>query len=258
MRTLLPLTLLVCVFLTVPCAHAGRIIVNHDEWTTSDFGFSQAGANAATFARNVASYLNPVGGPGNFLAYSDDFSLTESDLAGALASAGHSLTVSSAVTFELPTLLAYDAILLAGQPGANPAVLTQYVNAGGNVYLAAGTFLGGDANGEAAAWNPFLNNFGLTLRGAPYNLVVGTLPVTGTHEIFTGVSNLYYNNGNTVALFGSKKGAEIVQTSAGGFGLIAVFEPGGDPGDLPEPASMTLLGAGLLAMAFLRKARTRA
>lgn len=246
-------------FFAPSLAEAGRIVLNHDEWTTSNTGFTQAGASATTFVQNVADFLNVGGGPGNFLAYSSDFSLTQSSFATALTSAGHSLTVSTAITFDLPTLQTFDAVFLAGLPGADTTVLTDYVNVGGGVYLAGGTFLAGTATGEANVWNPFLNNFGLAFQGGAYNAVVGNLPVTGTHSIFSGVSSLYYAGGNTVVLFGSNPNAQIVEATAGVGGLIAVYDDTGVGEPIPEPSTWTLLAIGLGAIGFAarRKQRSR-
>jgi hypothetical protein len=245
MRAIVLVSAVLCAVFASPSVEAGRIVVNHDEWTTSDTGFSQAGADATTFVQNLANFLNPGGGFGTFLAYSSDFSLTGASFANALTSAGHSLTVSTAITFDLPTLVMYDAVFLAGQPGANTTVLTDYVNAGGNVYLAGGTFLGGNATGEASAWNPFLNNFGLGFQGGSYNGISGVLPVTGIHPILNGVADLYYNNGNTVVLVGGNPNAQIVQ----GPGLIGVY----DDVAAPEPGGLALLGLGLAALASARR-----
>ena len=55
-------------FVFAPAAFAGRIIVNHDEWTLSDTGASTAGAaNVSTFIGNVASFMDVDGGACNFL-----------------------------------------------------------------------------------------------------------------------------------------------------------------------------------------------
>jgi hypothetical protein len=118
----------------------GRIIVAHDEVTLSNTGFSLA-PDASQFALNVASWFTGSTA-GNFLVFSTNFGLTESQLASTMTSAGHSWTVSTAVDFSLPNLLQYDAIFLAGTPADNQ-VLIDYVNAGGNVYLAGGTGQGG-------------------------------------------------------------------------------------------------------------------
>src|SRR6516165_7547225 len=57
-------------------ASAGEIILNHDEWTLTDYGFAQAPASTTAFAQNLAAQLNSNGGPCNLLVYSDNFGLT--------------------------------------------------------------------------------------------------------------------------------------------------------------------------------------
>jgi hypothetical protein len=142
--------------------------------------------------------------------------------------AGHSWTVSTAVTFSLSNLLAFDAIFLAGD-GADNSVLTAYVNAGGNVYLAGGTGVVGTglAADEAAQWNPFLNVFGLNF-GTSYNGLIGTPTtptITSTHPIFSDVKKLYWNNGNSVnELVPTELNTDILQVF-GGHGLYGVFSP---------------------------------
>lgn len=237
-------------------ANAGRIVVHHDEWTTSNTGFTTAGpANATSFVQNVADFLNIGGGTGNFLVYSTNFGLTQSSFATALTSAGHTLTVSTAVTFDLATLLTYDGVFLALPPTGDTSVLTDYVNAGGGVYIAAGTAgIGGGATAEANAWNPFLNAFGLGLLGGAYNGVSGNIAIAGGHPIFSGVSQLYQNNGSTVVLFGANPNAQIVQQTGGGIGLTGVYD---DTAAVPEPSAGLLLLTGIGAVGVFRRRKTR-
>lgn len=171
----------------------GNIVVNHDEWTISDVGFASA-PDATQFAQNLAS-LFTGGRPGKFLAYSSSFSVTDGQLVSTMTGAGHTWTTSTSVDFSLPNLLQYDAIFLAADPVDN-VVLINYVKAGGNVYLALGTGVGGPP-AEAARWNTFLNAFDLHAR-SEYNLISGVFPVTSQHPIFAGVRNLFYGNGQSV------------------------------------------------------------
>ena len=230
----------------------GRIVVNHDEWTWTDTGFAAAGgSNAATFAQNVASFLDTDGtAGGNVLVYSDNFGFGAS-FDTALAGAGYTATHSTVTPFTLANLQNYDAVYLAGNAYAeNDAVLTAYVNGGGGVFIAGGTGFGGPGP-EAATWNGFLGNFGMAFDGTQYNGVAGTLAVTGTHAIFNGVSDLYYNNGNTVLLQAmGNPNASIVQ----GPGLIAVYD--GVTAPVPEPQTYALMLAGLGALAFLARRRS--
>jgi RHS repeat-associated protein len=174
----------------------GNIVVNHDEWTISNEGFDSA-PDAAQFAQNLASFFTG-GRPGRFLAYSSNFGVTNEQFVSTLTGAGHTLTVSTGVDFSLPNLLQYDGVFLAADHADN-AVLINYVKAGGNVYLALGTGVGGPF-AEAARWNTFLNAFDLNAR-AEYNLISGVFPVTSQHPVFAGVGGLFYGNGQSVNRF---------------------------------------------------------
>lgn len=239
-------------------AQAGTIVVNGDEWTLSDSGYSLAGAsNADTFAQNLIAFLDGDGvAGGNALIYSTNFGLTGSNLNTSLTSAGYAVTTSTATTFDLTTLMGYDAIFLGGGGFAkDDAVLAAYVNAGGGVYIAAGTGFGGAA-GEAALWNGFLTEFGLEL-GTVYNGVAGNQPA-GTGPLFDGVTQLYFDNANTVYANPAEAGSSIRMSTAAGIGLIGVYRSGTapppPPNGVPLPGTIALLGIGLgLAGVSLRR-----
>jgi hypothetical protein len=199
----------------------GKIVVAHDEWTLSNTGFASA-PDARQFALNVASWFTG-GAPGNFLVYSANFGLTESQLASTMNGAGHTWTVSTTVDFSLPNLLQYDAIFLAGNAADNQ-VLIDYVNAGGNVYLAGGTGIGGSA-AEAARWNPFLHAFGLAFFGGSYNGIRGNTSITLRHPLFSDVSALYQNNGNSVRVLDPVNPNTAIPVSQSGQGLYGIFSP---------------------------------
>ncbi len=220
---------------------AGKIVVNNDEWALSDQGFPPAqDTDAAPFALNVADWFTD-GEPGDFLVYSTPFGLTTglagTELATAMTTAGHTWTVISTTTsFSLTALLQYDGIFLAGSqvddfkypPPVVPPdtqLLIDYVEAGGNVYLAGGTDPGGPAS-EAAQWNPFLNACGLEFEPSQNN-IDGTLVFTSSHTIFAGVQRLFQRDGNSInRLNPSDPGAAILVQSEAGEGLYAVCSIG--------------------------------
>jgi hypothetical protein len=240
---------------TTTSVDAGIIIVNHDEWTLSNSGFSNAGAaNAATFVNNTAN-LFAGGLGGNFLIYSNNFGLTQSSFLNTLdVNHDHDVTTNPAL-FTLANLQNYDGVFLAGGASYsyNPAILAAYVNAGGNVYIAAGTGDGG-ATVEANAWNPFLNQFGLAFQTQSYNGVGGNLaiPNPSPHPIFNGVTQLFYNNGNDALDIQVSDPQGRVLITQGGHGLWAIYEPASNA--IPEPSSLLIMG-GLLGIVALRRRR---
>jgi len=190
------LALLATLCLT-PNAQAGKIVLANDEWPLSNTGFLYS-PTAKTFATNLAQWFSD-GDPGKFHAYSNNFSFTGSSLAAAIASTGNTWTTGLDINFDLQTLLNYDAIFLGGNPADNN-VLIDYVNAGGNVYLAAGTGGWGKNNpaGEAAAWNQFLNYFNLGLASTWNTPINQNISIDSSLPIFNGVKTLFNDLGNGV------------------------------------------------------------
>jgi hypothetical protein len=222
MRTLLLALALGFVSATLlsPASAQGRIVVAHDEWTLSNGGFGSA-PSTAQFVRNVADWFTG-GAPGNFLARSSNFGLTESSLAQTMTAAGHAWTVNVSAPDTLLGLQQYDAVFLCGDP-TNNANLIAYVQGGGNVYVA-----GGASGGEAALWNTFLGAFGLQFGGL--NGQIGNLPIASPHPLFAGVTALYHNSGTDVSDAAPGDPANRVLISSGASGLYAVYDA------VPPPA----------------------
>ena len=210
----------------------GRIIVSHDEWVFSNTGFDEA-PDAGRYIKNIVGWLRSCGKSSNnkFHALSDDFSLNESALANIMSQNSYSYTKGVNEDLSLENLKQYDWIYLAGRVTGVDAftlgkAMKRYIDQGGNVYVSAGT---GDFNGasaEAAYFNSFLSNYGLKYEPF-YNKVEGIIAPNSDHAIFSGVSGLYQNNGNSVSLTGSNAKASILETyTKDGMqhGLFGVFD----------------------------------
>lgn len=197
---------------------SGKIFVNHDEWTLSDNVYTE---DAAELARNLGKWFTN-GRPGRFLVYSTNFGLNGRRLAETMREAGHTWTVTTSLDFSLSTLLQYDGILLAGDLADN-IVLIDYVRAGGNVYLAAGTGWGGPAE-EAARWNTFLNAFGLSLESEYNEVAIGQyLHIQSPSPLLRNVHNLWQYYGNSVRKLDSVSTDSEVLVQAEGKGLYATY-----------------------------------
>lgn len=209
---------------TFQSARAGKIIVHHDEWPLSTTGFQQA-PTMTQFARNVATFFTG-GGPGRFLVRTTNFGLNNSDVSNAMTGAGHQWIVNGSTPFTLANFLTYDAVFLAGTP-VETQVLIDYVNAGGNVYVAGGTGL----INEPAVFDPFLNTFGLDY-GPNYNGVGGEFSIGTPHPLFVGVQSMYHNNGNTVSDLVPGDSRQSIILTKDGKGLIGVYVSNSCVGDI--------------------------
>lgn len=184
--------------LMAPSADAATIIVNADEWATTETGYSQAGsANVDQYVQNIVAEMGTT-----LHAFSNNFAYTGSSFAASMSNAGANYTTGTGIAFDLATLSTYSGILLGGTylSAAQQGILSQYVANGGNVYISAGTGIGGAA-AEAAAWNGFLNPFNIQLVGN-YVGPTGNIATSGD-ALFNGVNQLFFNNANGMALTGN-------------------------------------------------------
>jgi hypothetical protein len=196
---------------------SGRIVVAFDDWTLGNVGFFNP-CEPGTFATNVAAWFTE-GKPGRFLAWSTHAGYTGTDLASAMASAGHIWVVDHTASFTLTNLMTYDGVFVGGD-AADTNMLIQYVEAGGNVYVFSG---GAAAN---YLWNGFVGHFGLEFAGTTSG---GTIyPMISTHPIFNGVDHLYGLNGTGdgtgVVDLDPSDPRNAVVASYQGTGLFAVWD----------------------------------
>lgn len=261
-KTVIAVTVLAVASLTAPsAAQAGYLVVNNDEWTFSNTGFTQS-PDANTFINNITN-LFTGDQPGNFLAYSQNFGLTQSSLANAVTGARHSWTVSTAGPFNAATLGNYDAVFLAGSVNSaypDQQVIIDYVQGGGNVYIGAGTGNGGAA-AEAAAWNQVLALAGLEFDGV-YNSQVGNIPPVGPHPLLAGVSSLYFAFGNSVVDLAPTDDTGEILFENNGHGMLALgsfgeLPPPSEFSPVPEPGTLAVIGLGLFGLGFARRRRGR-
>ena len=221
-QTSLLAVLLLPAFATAAAGY-GRIVVAFDDWTLANIGFTASPpCQPGTFATNVAAWFTG-GRVGRFLDYSSHQGLTGSDLANTMAHAGHAWVVATPMTndpvFTVTNLLTYDGVFVGGDE-LDQNVLTQYVQAGGNVYVFSG---GITVN---SWWNTFLGNFGLEFSGSTSGSTV--YPIVSSHPLFQGVTNLYGLNGNsdgaTVVDLDMSDPRNMVVATNGAVGLFAIWD----------------------------------
>ncbi len=192
----------------------GRVILANDDFTLSDGGFSNA-PTTTNFALNIANWFTG-NQSGNFLVRSNYFAVTDGTLASTMTGAGHTWTINStAPDAALADLLPYDAVFLAQTP-TNVATLSAYVQAGGCVYLAGGTF------NDATNWDTFANPLGLDFGGL--DNYIGPVPISSSHPLFQGVTSLFQASGNDVTDLAPSDPSNQVLATYNGFGLFGIHD----------------------------------
>lgn len=209
-------------------AQIGKIVVNWDDWTLSDAGFSPPN-DAGTYVQNIASWFLAANGRtvGSFIGYGTLFHLTGNQLRQAFESAGHTWTVSGESLLSLDSLQKYDGVFLGASPigndTANITALTNYVLSGGNVYIFGGTDFYGTIQDDAAVLNAFLYRFGIAVANFADG-VVGSPDIDGYHEILLGVTYLYGINGMEIFDLSEADSHNAVVGFYGTEGLVGVSQ----------------------------------
>ncbi len=175
----------------------GRVVVAQDINTLSP---SLAGQNETRFAVNAAKWLTNKDS-GNLLliesSQTDPRLFISPIVKDAFSSNGFTWTATTRTDFTFDEMSAYDAIFV-GQTfigGQSPSFvsnsdLIEYVSHGGGVYLHAGVY----DFGEAEGWSVFLNSIGLSFAETSNGLYTPT-PITQFHPLFEGVTELATGNG---------------------------------------------------------------
>jgi hypothetical protein len=218
--------------------HAGSVVVSGDELLFSSTGWIATTANDPAFASNLVNWLTGGTTTGGSILLVESGTFCSGPCFGPQFQAflkAQGFTVTS-VAVAPASYTGYLAVFTVGNNAANTVLndvnLTAYVYGGGNVFLEAGTAAFGSATLEAAAWNPFLNNFGLKLVNAFNGILAGPVSAAGFNgqlpygpDLFAGIANLYINNGQDIVPFGCNNNAQIFYQTVTGVthGLYAAW-----------------------------------
>jgi PEP-CTERM motif-containing protein len=225
-------------------AQAQKVVASHDEWLTQAGFFN---SSEQQFITNVLGWFG-VPSTGSILLYSSNGFLTNSGFTGFLTGLGLTVTTSTSPG----SFSGYDAVFTEGLSSLDATGLGNYVVGGGNVMYFGGTGIGGAA-AEAAYSNPFLNQFGLAF--APVYNGVGTVNTSAFASqgpfgaaLFTGVSSIFGNNGNSILSASAVSGVtNQIFNDPQGNGVFAAATVA-NASVAPEPATMALLGTGLAGL----------
>ncbi|MEP6833730.1 MAG: hypothetical protein ABJB74_10055 [Gemmatimonas sp.] len=240
--------------LAASTAQAQHLVVSHDEWVT-DNGFF--GTNEKLFMSNALTWFG-AGAGSQALIYSNSAMLNNVAFSGYLTGKG----IASTVNANAASFAPYKVVFVEANQLLNAAGLTSYIQSGGNVVLFGGTGVP-NAPGEAAYSNPFLNNFGFNFASQYNGLgTTNTAPFGATgpfgSALFTGVSSIYANSGNTISLTApvANVTSQLFQDDAGrGVFGAAVYQ--GATTVAPEPATLALVAFGMIVAVPLARRRRR-
>jgi hypothetical protein len=228
----------------------GRIVVANDEWTLGPPGYVQP-SDGLAFALRVGAWFTG-GQTGSFFAW-NHYAFNDGELAFAMEGAGHTWTVGSTSEVTLAFLQQYDGVFLAAV-SVDAQVLIDYVEGGGNVYIAAGTGAWINPIWEAGAWNPFLEHFGLKLHNTWNTAGATHLPVVEAHPIFAGVDHLWHDVGQGIFDLQSENPANRVFLPVPGApeqGHYAVYDASGCYPDCNSDGVLTVSDFGCFQTKFV-------
>lgn len=226
-------------------ATVGTVVAFGDEWTFSDSAFTNNQASTEKLTDNLADLLGGSSyliATANSLAYGSSFqSYLASDLGKTVGTANTNAGLQAALGMV-------DAVFVAGTVGASLLNdLTDFVNDGGDLVVSLGTGNFGSSSGEATAWNPLLNQFGLT-ASSQWTTAPSITPLTitdGPEALDDGVSTMWWGYGNEISAFNGATDVALISGTERNNTVSAIGIAPGDMTPVPLPASLPLLLAGL-------------
>ncbi len=235
---------------------SGTIVASGDEWTLSDAAYD------APYASGTQAFVNDLaitfaGSDYLFLTGNGNVPQTALGMAAAqFESLGKTIRYSTA--FDPVAAAAYDAVFIFGQ-FLNTSLVGDFVHNGGSAYVSLGGGWWGTAAAEAAAWNPVLNQFGLSAgdRWFPTTAFTSAIVTVGPTDA------LIWGYGQSVEKTSPDASSQSYVRGHFGdgqiVGLVGASRPLGVPvvAGVPEPATWTLLIAGF-GLAGLSVRRRRA
>jgi hypothetical protein len=235
-------------------AQAAGLIVSGDEFTLSDGGY---GSGTKALVDDIAGHF---GGTNYLILTGDPFvggDLT--DFVAELGTLGKTVTEASALPGSLS---GYDAVFHFGQflTDGQRAEITAFAAGGGASYISLGGAAYGDAQGEADAWNPYIEPFGLTAGSTWFPCACHTSILIDAAP--NGVTGLDWGNGQSIDPTGAHGASYVTGHFSDESGepvhsLIGISDGTGGADGVPEPATWGLLIAGFAAVgARLRRRST--
>lgn len=234
-------------------AEANTLVVSGDEWQLSNFAYD---APYTVGTQGFVASLAATFGGTDYLLLTGNFNVPQSELTDVAAQLS---ALGKTVTFSTSFATGYDAVFHFGQ-FVDINAIDAYVTGGGNAYVSLGSGFYGGAAGEAAAWNPFLANYGLVAGSTFFSLpmfvqATVTSGPPSTPSLIWGfgqsVEKLTPLSTSVSYIRGSFVGGP---TDIGLVGASHLLTPGGA---VPEPATWVMLIFGFGGVGAVMRRRTR-